>query len=136
MSFKVLTNPTAECLTCSRPCAALRHSRRAPTRVRAPCSRRRGLGVTAAVEVAAAPQGTAPLEALRFLTPADCEAVRTQFGTPAYVYDLATLKRQVRAGATRAVCVTLTALVLVFTGSSGAELPQRVRTDRQLRHEV
>lgn len=33
-------------------------------------------------------------EALRFLTPEEALEVRAQFGTPAYVYDMATLKEQ------------------------------------------
>ena len=36
----------------------------------------------------------AALEKLRFLSAADARCVRQRFGTPAYVYDLATLKRQ------------------------------------------
>jgi diaminopimelate decarboxylase len=37
------------------------------------------------------------METLRFLTPAQAEAVRGQFGTPVYVYDERTLKAQARA---------------------------------------
>lgn len=66
---------------------------------RAPCHtrlhHRRASHVAAAVKVDATP-ASAPLEALRFLSPADVEAVRQRFGTPAYVYDLETLKKQVR----------------------------------------
>lgn len=36
-------------------------------------------------------------EALRFLTPEEALEVRRQFGTPAYVYDMATLKEQARS---------------------------------------
>jgi hypothetical protein len=71
---------------------------RAPP-ARAPCHARlhhtRASHVAAAVKVDATP-ASAPLEALRFLSPPDVEAVRTRFGTPAYVYDLETLKEQVR----------------------------------------
>jgi diaminopimelate decarboxylase len=38
-----------------------------------------------------------PLEALRFLTPAKAAEVRARFGTPAYVYDQATLRRSAEA---------------------------------------
>ena len=37
------------------------------------------------------------METLKFLTPEQAEAVRSQFGTPAYVYDERTLKAQARA---------------------------------------
>src|ERR1700722_7273134 len=36
------------------------------------------------------------METLRFLTPEQAEAVRSQFGTPVYVYDERTLKAQAR----------------------------------------
>src|ERR1700689_4118131 len=36
------------------------------------------------------------METLKFLTPEQAEAVRSQFGTPVYVYDERTLKRQAR----------------------------------------
>jgi len=41
---------------------------------------------------AAPPAGEHPMEKLQFLTPAETVAVREQFGTPTYVYDLARLK--------------------------------------------
>jgi diaminopimelate decarboxylase len=43
------------------------------------------------------PPAPPPLERLRFLTAADARRVRATFGTPAYVYDLRTLKTQARA---------------------------------------
>ena len=36
------------------------------------------------------------MEKLKFLTPELAEKIRTQFGSPCYVYDAATLKRQAR----------------------------------------
>lgn len=49
-----------------------------------------------AVEVAKAPSGAA-VEKLRFMSAEQAEAIRTKFGSPCYVYDAATLKRQANA---------------------------------------
>lgn len=54
------------------------------------------LRTTAAVAVESAP-ANAGLEQLRFLAPADALAVAAAVGTPAYVYDAATLRRQALA---------------------------------------
>ncbi len=43
------------------------------------------------------PKASPGLEPLRFLTAAQVAAVRTRFGTPAYVYDQATLRRSAQA---------------------------------------
>ncbi len=43
------------------------------------------------------PQSSPSLEALRFFTPAQVAATRAQFGTPIYVYDQATLRRNAQA---------------------------------------
>ncbi len=43
------------------------------------------------------PKSSTTLESLRFLTPAQVAAVRAQIGTPAYVYDQATLRRNAEA---------------------------------------
>jgi diaminopimelate decarboxylase len=45
----------------------------------------------------AATKSTPTLESLRFLTPAQAAEARTRFGTPVYVYDEATLRRQAKA---------------------------------------
>ena len=39
------------------------------------------------------------METLKFLTPEQAESVRSQFGTPVYVYDERTLKAQAPRGA-------------------------------------
>ena len=46
---------------------------------------------------AAAAAGGASVEKLRFMSPAIAEAIRSKFGSPVYVYDAATLKRQAAA---------------------------------------
>ncbi|KAG5192146.1 hypothetical protein JKP88DRAFT_173881 [Tribonema minus] len=46
--------------------------------------------------VAAEPEVETKLEQLRFLTPETAEAVRSTYGTPAYVYDVASLKANAR----------------------------------------
>jgi hypothetical protein len=102
----------------------------------------------AAVEVAAAPSGGGALEKLRFMSPADAEAVREKFGTPTYVYDADTLKRQARVrvrcaaaacgracGATNPNNARTPRMSRAPAGPGGARVPQRVRRDRALRHE-
>ncbi len=85
--------PASSLRAFSARCLRARHSAvLRPARVAA------AVRVTAAVEVAAAPDKQ-QLERLRFLTPEDAEAVRQKFGTPAYVYDVATLKQQARQSA-------------------------------------
>jgi hypothetical protein len=60
------------------------------------CRPAAAMRAVAAVEVASAPSGGASLEKLRFMSPAEAVAVRQQFGSPAYVYDAGTLKKQAR----------------------------------------
>ena len=117
---RIAMRANASCARCT-PAAARRTSVRARVAAEAPLSaagalcdrsvrvslagvpaRRSRAAVAAAVrtvaagEVASAPAGGASLEKLRFLSANDAEAVRKQFGTPAYVYDADTLKRQAR----------------------------------------
>ena len=129
---------------------------RAPP-ARAPCHarlhHRRASHVAAAVKVDATP-ASAPLETLRFLSPADCETVRQRFGTPAYVYDLETLKKQVWVHTVCVQCAGCSPATLwsgrpdqerltlpmrtrppLCTGQRGAGFPQRLRPDRELCHE-
>lgn len=69
---------------------------RASRAAAARASGRGALHVAASVAVAPAPASTT-METLRFLSAADARAVRSLVGTPAYVYDAATLKAQAAA---------------------------------------
>lgn len=116
---------------------------RAPAAALHACPRRgaraaRRRAATAAVEVASAPAGAA-VERLRFLSPDDVRAVRAAVGTPAYVYDAATLKAQARQPRLlrRPTSTTPRSFPLTLSppGPLRAGVPQRVRADRQLRDE-
>ena len=69
-------------------------SRPAAARVRTPSSFHTRMATHSVSAVAAEPQ---TIEALNFLTEDQARSVAETFGTPAYVYDEATLKRQARA---------------------------------------
>lgn len=69
-----------------------------PRASRAAAARASGRGALhVAASVAAPAPASTTMETLRFLSAADARAVRSLVGTPAYVYDVATLKAQAAA---------------------------------------